>query len=132
MYLMGFNKVVRSYPYVFWAERGRIHVEDERNNGYKSISVPRATRRLAAIAMANKTAAKQAAHNDFWWDEVERRQRFVEEMLMLIETAKVQGEPEDPTTIRDFEIMRPKQVSMVGVYADKDVSRFQPREVRMA
>lgn len=78
----------------YWAERGLIHCEDERDNSYETLTIRDFLLRVKSINdMLGNSKAVLAAEGFAHMDEVERQQRFVEEAADLVERAKTQQAP---------------------------------------
>lgn len=80
----------------WWADRGQLHWEDSRTNGYGVVSVKEFLMRLQAINDMLSNGNRKANEGMMHADEVERHMRFVEQALELVKKAKEQGVPEDP------------------------------------
>jgi len=79
----------------WWAERGQLHWEDARTNGYGTVSVREFLYRLQAINDMISNGKRSETKGMMHADEVERHQRFIEEALVLVRRAKEQGMPQD-------------------------------------
>jgi len=80
----------------WWADRGQLHWEDSRTNGYGIVSVREFLHRLQAINDMISNGNKKANEGMMHADEVERHMRFIESAIELVKKAKEQGVPEDP------------------------------------
>ena len=80
----------------WWAERGQLHWEDSRNNGYGVVSVREFLYRLKAINDMLSNGKSKDNEGFLHVDERERQMRFIEAGLALVKKAKEQGMPEDP------------------------------------
>lgn len=118
VYMLGNRDVVhfgpRKFPkrYKYWAERGLIHLEDAEDNSYVTLSVREFLLRLkgindmiAKVSRGEKTLDPQ---------ELQRHQNFIEQALALVEKAKEQGMPTDPSARRDRARRRPTSVVVPG------------------
>src|SRR5690606_10188059 len=87
-------------PLRMWAERGLVHWEDPRTNGYGSMRWKTAARRVLALSqmVGNKTTEKGLGK---YANERYIIQRFVTEMEKVIARAKLQGSPDDPEACRE-------------------------------
>jgi hypothetical protein len=87
----------------FWAERGLIHVEDERDNSYKSYSVGTILRRMKGISdmLGNSTDRQKHSHDQL--DNVfrEKNQAMLDAMVAICAKAQGQGMPSDASARRD-------------------------------
>ena len=84
----------------WWADRGLLHWEDSRTNGYGSVSVKEFLLRLKAINDMLSNGNKKSNEGMMHADEVERHMRFIEQALQLVAKAKEQGDPQDPEVVR--------------------------------
>jgi len=99
----------------WWAERGLIHLEDSRDNGYVTLNIREFLERLKAIndMIGNSKAA--AANDGFAHkDEIGRQQRFIEDAVGLVKLAKEQGEAGSDDAVKDSKRRRAKTVVMPG------------------
>ena len=80
----------------WWADRGLLHWEDSRDNGYGVVSVREFLLRLNGISEMLSNGRKKDNEGFMHSDEVDRHVRFIEEALNLVRKAKEQGMPEDP------------------------------------
>lgn len=95
----------------FWAERGLIHVEDGRDNTYKIMSVYQALQHLNGISdMLTKTLKERLGEE--YANQIGHEQKFIELMLDILQRAREQGQPFDPSARRDLNIRRPRQFLM--------------------
>ena len=113
--LLGQHKVVRQVPLFnegpavkWWAERGRVHYEDERNGEYGSISWRRAEARLADLALALPIVSYDR-------DAEYRLLTFIREMKEhVIPAAKQHGGYYDPGAADAWWDRRAKSIVMPG------------------
>jgi len=96
----------------WWAERGQLHWEDSRDNGYGVVSVREFLHRLNAISEMLSNGKKKDNEGFLHADEVERHMKFIEEALELVRKAKEQGMPQDPTVRRHKAMDLPVTVVM--------------------
>jgi DNA-binding transcriptional MerR regulator len=100
----------------FWAERGLIHVEDERDNSYKSYSVGTILRRMKGISdmLGNSTDRQKHSHDQL--DNVfrEKNQAMLDAMVAICAKAQGQGMPSDASARRDKVRRRAKTVVVPG------------------
>lgn len=96
----------------WWADRGQLHWEDSRDNGYGIVSVREFLYRLQAINDMISNGSRKATEGMMHADEVERHQRFIEEALELVRKAKEQGLPQDPEVRKHKAQERPISVVM--------------------
>lgn len=75
----------------WWAERGLLHWEDSRDNGYGAVSVREFLLRLNGISEMLSNGRTKDNEGFLHADEVERHMKFVEEALELVRKAKEQG-----------------------------------------
>lgn len=98
--MTGNHKLAKLYPlwpsdqseilYV-WPERGLVHTEYSKTNGYESMSIRDALERTRALSeMVGRSNSSQA---HLFLDERLQLQRFIEESLRVIQVAKEQGDP---------------------------------------
>jgi|694.fasta_scaffold15362_10 hypothetical protein len=81
----------------WWAERGQLHWEDSRTNGYGIVAVREFLYRLKAINDMLSNGKSKDNEGFLHADERERHMRFIEAGLDLVKKAKEQGMPQDPT-----------------------------------
>jgi hypothetical protein len=86
----------------FFAENGLIHVIDKDTGHYSCVSVGEFLRRARAF---NK-AAWRGRHDKRWTDERDELSRMVQDMIVCCEQAKRQGDPFDPTVMRQMADLR--------------------------
>jgi hypothetical protein len=96
----------------WWADRGQLHWEDSRDNGYGVVSVREFLYRLNAISEMLSNGRKKDNEGFLHADEVERHMKFIEEALELVRKAKEQGIPQDPTVRRHKAMELPVTVVM--------------------
>ncbi len=96
----------------WWAERGQLHWEDERDNSYASVGIKEFLERLKGINDMISNGKKKDNEGFMHSDEVERHQRFIEEALELVRIAKDQGDPDD-IKVRKVKAEELKKISMV-------------------
>lgn len=96
----------------WWAERGQLHWEDERDNSYASVGIKEFLERLKGINDMISNGKKKDNEGFMHSDEVERHQRFIEEALELVRLAKEQGDPDD-IKVRKVKAQELKKISMV-------------------
>lgn len=113
--------VVKTKDCRFWAENGMVRVEDARDNSYKALTVRQALLHLNGI---NDMLRASTRETDYY-DEITAMQRFVTEMTEVIQKAREQGSPDDPSAVRD-KVRRQKKVFST---ADKAVSKPSVRRV---
>lgn len=107
--------VVKLYPMwgsgeaiYFWAERGQVHWEDGRTNGYGTLSIKEACERVLAIS----EMAIESSDDRRWAKERYDIQAFVTGMENVIRQAQEQGDPHSPDAGRELKRRRAKPVSM--------------------
>lgn len=96
----------------WWADRGQLHWEDSRDNGYGIVSVREFLYRLKAINDMISNGRKKDNEGMMHADEVDRHQRFIEEALELVKKAKEQGVPQDPKVRKHKAQERPMTMVM--------------------
>jgi len=79
----------------WWAERGQLHWEDSRTNGYGTVSIKEFLLRLRGISDMLSNGKSKANEGIMHADEVERHMKFIEEAVELVRKAKEQGDPSD-------------------------------------
>jgi len=80
----------------WWAERGQLHWEDSRTNGYGTVSVREFLQRLRGISDMISNGRRVDNVGFMHVDEINRHMKFIEEALELVRKAKEQGMPQDP------------------------------------
>jgi hypothetical protein len=96
----------------WWADRGQLHWEDSRDNGYGIVSVKEFLQRLQAINDMISNGKKKDSEGMMHADEVERHMRFIENAIDLVKKAKEQGMPQDPEVRKHKAQERPINVVM--------------------
>jgi hypothetical protein len=96
----------------WWADRGQLHWEDSRDNGYGVVSVREFLLRLQGISDMLSNGRKKDNEGFMHADEVERHMRFIEQALELVKKAKDQGMPQDPEVRRHKAMDLPVTVVM--------------------
>jgi hypothetical protein len=91
----------------WWAERGQLHWEDSRDNGYGTVSIKDFLLRLQGISDMTSNGKRKANEGFLHVEELVRHQRFIEEALQLVRKAKDQGDPDDPRTRKEMKQRRP-------------------------
>lgn len=114
--LLGSSDVVRFGPLRLWADRGLIHIEDSRDNGYDTISVRAALERVNALndVIKNSKAHLRTKGDDFDRAEITRHQNMIDGMVEIARKAQIQGMPDDPTARRDMSRRRVRSVVVTG------------------
>lgn len=108
---LGNSGVARYENLRFWADRGLIHVEDDRDNSYKVLSVVQALHRINALSeMLGRTHAERDGFADA--AKTKKIQDFVDNMVAVIQKAREQGMPTDDSAGRDLRRRQPKTVLM--------------------
>ena len=79
----------------WWAERGQLHWEDSRDNGYGTVGIREFLLRLQGINDMISNGKRKDNEGFMLVAEIERHQRFIEEALELVKKAKEQGDPDD-------------------------------------
>jgi hypothetical protein len=107
---LGNDNVAIFGPLRFWAERGLLHCEDSRDNSYETLSVRTALQRARAISDMLGNSSKRDMHSEDQFDRANRARhlRFLEQLMALVEKAKIQGMPSDASARRDLVNRRPK------------------------
>lgn len=103
----------------FWAERGRISVEDGRDNSYESMSISTFLERVNAISSALRHTKQDELKR--YYRERETLVDFFERAAEVVRKAREQGSPEDPSAVRDLARRRPKSIVVPRVV---DMSAF--------
>ncbi len=96
----------------WWAERGQLHWEDERDNSYAAVGIKEFLERLKGINDMLSNGKKKDNEGFMHSDEIDRHQRFIEESLELVRLAKEQGDPDD-IKVRKVKAQELKKISMV-------------------
>jgi hypothetical protein len=99
-----------------WAERGLIHIEDNRDNSYETMSVRTALQRMVAINdMLANSKAELSRNGGMYADEFERNMKMLEQMTDICRKAQEQGMPTDASARRDLVRRRPVSVTVPGL-----------------
>ncbi len=118
--LVNQGDVVNFNQHRYWAEMGMIHWEDRDTGNYGSQSVRVTLQRLRGINDMVQNSLEDVHTSGlklFYADEVERHQRWIEEMVGLVTRAQEQGMSTDPSAVRDAKRRRKKTVCMPGTRA---------------
>jgi hypothetical protein len=109
--------VVRFGHCRFWAERGLIRIEDDRDGSYETVSVRTALERARAISdmLGNSTSRQMYSEDQFDRANRERHLRFLEKFAAICQKAKVQGMPSDASARRDLRRRLPKSFVVPGL-----------------
>jgi hypothetical protein len=114
------NDVVKFQNYRWWAERGMIHWENMDTGDYGSQSVRITLQRLRGINDMVKNSLEdvnKSGQKLFYHDEVEKHQRYIDNMTELCKEAQRQGMPTDDGAAKDAARRRKKTVIMPGTRA---------------
>jgi|TARA_R110000824_G_scaffold94214_2_gene227481 hypothetical protein len=96
----------------WWAERGQLHWEDSRDNGYASVGIREFLERLKGINDMISNGKRKDNENFMHADELQRHQRFIEDSVELVRIAKEQGDPDD-VRVRKVKTAELKKIGMV-------------------
>ena len=96
----------------WWAERGQLHWEDSRDNGYASVGIREFLERLKGINDMISNGKRKDNENFVHADELQRHQRFIEDSVELVRIAKEQGDPDD-VRVRKVKTAELKKIGMV-------------------
>jgi len=115
--------VVRFGRLRLWAERGLVHVEDERDGSYNSFSVRTMLERMRAIRdlVANSRALfRRQPHTEDQFDSkwLRDNEAMLEAMTEVVRRAQEQGMPSDPSARRDLLRRRPRTFVLSGPAVD--------------
>ncbi len=117
-HVLNADDVVRFGHLRMWAERGLIHTEDSRDNSYKVQSVRATLHRMRAIQdmIKNSSEASRDKHSYDQFDgaAIKYHQDMIDAMVLVVEKAKAQGMPSDPSARRDLARRAPKTVVVPG------------------
>ena len=96
LFIAGEHKVARLDQLRIWAERGLIHYEDGKDNSFGTISIRSALHRVQAL---NDMLGNRSEDADIprFREYREKMQAFIEAMREVIQRAREQGSPNDPT-----------------------------------
>lgn len=108
----------------WWADRGQLHWEDSRTNGYGVVSVREFLQRLQAISDMISNGRRKDNEGMMHADEIERHLRFIEQSLELVRKAKEQGIPQDPVVRKHKAQSLPVSVVMPARLSDLDKAEF--------
>lgn len=113
----------------WWAERGRIHYQNDDTGEYGSLSRRDFLERLQALNDLNKQGRSVGGIYDV--SERMRILRFVEAGQDLVRKAREQGDPDDPNVRKQRkEESLPKQVSMSRSSLILPESYNRPRSIQ--
>lgn len=104
--------VVHFGGYRWWADRGLIHVENKTTGDYETLSVRQTLIRLRGLndMVRNSASDDEGVMSQFFGGTLDEHQRFIEQMIEVIRRAQQQGQPDDPSAVRDAKRRRPKSV----------------------
>lgn len=116
--VLGEHDVVRHGPLRFWAERGLIHCEDERDSSYLCYSIRTALQRMSALSDMLGNTNDRAMHSEDQFDQNNRAriQHMLEGLSTMVTRCKIQGMPDDPSARRDLKRRAPKSVVVPQLY----------------
>lgn len=105
----GGYKVARLGSLRLWAERGLVHIEDERDNSYVCLTVLEAIERATALLEMLRGQRRElheagVLHREEW----DRRMAGLGEILEVIRQAREQGPPDDPQARQEAERRAPR------------------------
>lgn len=116
MYLLGSARVsvARLGRLRVWAERGLVHIEDASDNSYDSVTWQEALQRVKGLndMQLRFDGTESAELRARMFEEREKVQSFVDQMLVVIQKAKEQGSPDDPSATHALLNARPKRFVM--------------------
>jgi hypothetical protein len=110
-HLLGNHGLVQYAHLKIWAERGLIRIEHTETGQYEILSVADAAKRALAISEMARLRRK----NPKWvkyYDEIAAQMDFVDRMHGVLQKAREQGMPTDPTARRDLTRRMPVTVSV--------------------
>ena len=111
----------KGLPVRYWAERGLVHWEDAKDNSYGSMVWQEASLRVLALS----EMVHNSRQHGLYGDEIRITQRFIEEMVPVIEQAKEQGGPlDDVQQIANERRRRSRKI--VPVHTACDPLEFKP------
>ena len=113
VHFLGQVDVAHFGHYKYWADAGIIHSEDTRTGAYKAIQVRQILHRMNALQDMLK-ASKEERDNFEYKEEIQFNeiQGFLETMIPIVQKAREQGMPSDPTCGHDLRVRRKKQVAV--------------------
>lgn len=97
----------------FWPERGLVHIEDQRDGSYVSLSAAEAFARAISFNQEVKAAAADTSLTDrvMYPDERAEILKMVVDLMACVKEARRQGDPTDPEVSRSVaRANRPCQV----------------------
>ncbi len=99
-----------------WAERGLIHIEDSRDNSYNVFAVRTILHRMRGISDMLGNSSEREMHSESQFDRAWRAEQveMLEGMVNVVNKAKEQGMPSDPSACRDLVRRRPKTIVVPG------------------
>jgi hypothetical protein len=126
--LQGCTGVVKQFPMFgkgevlyLWAERGLVHYEYAKTNGYGSMTWDEAGRRVLALSEMIRKPSESYA------DERLRMQNFVVSMTDVIRKAKAQG---GPFTLAETKAINNRRRAIRRAALNTRVAAVDPRAVR--
>jgi hypothetical protein len=102
------NGVVISKDCRWWADRGMFHVEDARDNSYKSMTIRQALYHLNGLSDMLMNSGKETDY----YDEIMALRTFCEQIREVIQRAKEQGDPTTKDAVEDRKRRARKVISL--------------------
>jgi len=109
----------------YWAERGLIHAEDSVDNSYHTIPVKEMLLRIKAINdfRPGIDGTEDKITKKWVYEQRQKIQKQVEQMLEIVRKAQAQGMPGDPTASHALRAARPTTVVMPREKVLKDIKK---------
>lgn len=112
-FIAGQHECVTFRNLKIWAERGLVHIEDQRNGDYKVIFVKDMLARMDAINNMLK-GARRGPKSFAGLNTVDEIQSGIEQLVGVVRLAQHQGEPSNEAARRDYVRRRPQTFVMPG------------------
>lgn len=104
----------------FWAENGRVCMEDGKDNSYETMSVSEFLIRANAISDSLR-ASKKSDLKRYARERAELTD-FLDAVVKVARLAREQGEPDDAAAVRAYQRARPKSIVVPNLV---DMSAFR-------
>ncbi len=111
VYITGHNHhVAVCGPLRIWAENGRICIEDERDDSYRTCSVKQMLLRLNALNDMVGSSKRMAASHEEYYDEIKKDQDYIDKVSDVCRIAQSQGMPDTADGQKAAKARRPTSV----------------------
>lgn len=111
--MIGGADVADFQNYRWWAENGLIRWEHKDTGNYGTLSVRLCLERLRSLndMVTNSVVdSHETGQKLMYQDEIEKHQKFIDEIIGLCRKAREQGSPDDESAGRDLKRRRKKYI----------------------